>query len=162
MKTYTIPEDIKESISKEASTDIQSLRPIEFFRVDRDFFIAEIALVEGTLIFHFYQKGPISWPHEQIDQLFSSTFQGAIKDLTGEFENKMRNLIKKKKAGERIPSTFMMDIYKEVTSDPSKIHRTFTQMTNSWTYSIRDADEPFVDEKAKKIIDGLDKLITLA
>lgn len=146
-------------LDKEVSNGVQELRPIEFLRLDRDLFIAELAIVEGSLIFHFYQKAPnIPWPLDKIDELFTSTFQGAIKDLTGEFEKKMAALIKRKKSGEKIAPTFMMDIYNEVTGDPSKIHRTFTPMTNSWTFSVKEAQDPFLEEKAKKIIDGIDSL----
>jgi len=137
-----------------------TIRPIEFVKIERDTFISEIGLDDGTLIFHFFQKGQLRWPHNEIDKLFKETFGGDVKDLTGEFETKMKDLIRKKKAGESIPTSFMMDIYKEVTSDPSKIHRTFAPMINSWTYTIKDANEPFVDLKAKKIIDGIDALVT--
>jgi hypothetical protein len=134
------------------------LNPIEFIVIERPKFLTKLGISNGDLIFHFLQVEPIGWPKE-IDELFKEVFQGGIKDLTGELQLRMKETIARKKREDKIPPTFMMDIYNEVNSDPSKIHKQFNSMVNCWSYIVRQVNSPYIDLLVKKIIDGIDAIV---
>ena len=141
--------------------NFSALQPIEYLTILRPAYRADIGIDSSDLIFHFFKLGELRWAASEIDDLFKEVFQGTVTDLTGAFTSKMKEVIAKKREGKEISPTFMLDIYKEVTQNPAKIHKTYSQLTNSWTYVVKEGSTPFVDIHAQKIIEGIDKIVLI-
>ena len=132
----------------------------EFIRINNDKFLTDIGIINGDLVFHFFEVGSgwAKWDQEKIDKLFEEVFNSPVKDFTGLFEKRVRELKTVSKA------------LSEMKNDTAKIQKAFLEgvpfvekstakFVKSWSYTIKSISDPFVDIKAERIVKGIKAIL---
>lgn len=145
--------DARQTLPKNQE-EISSIKSVEFIKIQRSKYVAEIGIINGDLVFHFYGYLPPS-----IDLIFEKVFKNPVLDQTNFVKTELEKIANLARAGKPVSSMFILDIYKQAANNPTKIQKSYSDLVRSWTYTVKDADTPFVDVMAKKIIDGIDEVI---
>lgn len=136
----------------------------EFIRITKDKFITDMAIIGGDLVFHFFGSKTtwVKWSNEKIDALFSEIFGAQVKDMTGLLEKKVKELKS---------ITFAL---REIKNDTAKIQKSYesqlpmyeqgkswdeSKHLQTWSYIVKNISDPYLDVKAKKIVDGIETIL---
>ncbi len=160
----------------------------EPLRIIKDKFIVDIVYYNKELTFHFFGNPKVwkNWNKEKIDELFKDTFGAVVKDMTGMYEELVKSKIKsadntpqvvhlKNKYGvSDIKEISFLNAYNKIKNDPARIQKNFferlpmyeqgkdwdsSQHMQTWSYSIKDPNVPFMDVQAKKIVEGIENIL---
>lgn len=138
----------------------------EFIRIQEANFVVDIGIVEGDLIFHFFGNKELwkKWSNDEIDKVFTSVFNSPVKDMTGLFEKRVKELAQSS-------TSVLLKAFNEVKNDPAKIQKSYMEKLpmyeegkdwdnskhqQTWSYTVKDCSgNPYIDVLAKKIVDGV-------